>query len=553
MPIRSTSAESSREADAPSSPPGLLARAAPAAVACLLVAIALAVAVLSRRSVWVDEAMFLRNVFEFGPAAFVGPLPYYDQAAPFLASVLFEAVERLGGRDVPAMRMVVFAVVAACAWILLVEMRRGRGTGTVAAWLVGCVASTYSVLLFATELKHYALELGAGALLVAWFTAYLEDPPRASRPAFTALVALAMLLSFASIVAAAGIAVAVTIDALRQRDPSVLRQAALPLAVAGVLGAVMALHLRDATVFQLANYREVYASGGAAVLAPGGRGVLQTLRDLAELATATAGAPLLAATALATLAALSSPGDRLLSGLGTLAVVTVALVVAGRLTDAYPVFAPRHIVWMLPIALTVVACSIAALFARRSTAARLAGSAILALVLVQAGTELARVMRGDDASRTDNEALYRSLASQPPSDVLVYFLAEPSLAVYATIMPGLDRHRYFGRLSPSSGFTPDEERVMRDFASVHDQPGAFSVYSVFNRRDDATPLVLWQFEQLPDRSRFLLLLSHTARLEEEPAIHRIRALRTVLQEHDCVTSTLYAGRRAQLLSVSCRR
>ena len=44
------------------------------------------------RSIWIDEGMLLKSIFTNSFLDFINPLPYYDQAQPFIASIVHKLI-----------------------------------------------------------------------------------------------------------------------------------------------------------------------------------------------------------------------------------------------------------------------------------------------------------------------------------------------------------------------------------------------------------------------------------------------------------------------------
>jgi hypothetical protein len=207
-----------------------------------------------------------------------------------------------------------------------------------------------------------------------------------------------------------------------------------------------------------------------------------------------------------------------------LSVVTVVVVL--KLLGIYPVINNKHVVWMVPIAVTLIAMYIHVMLSQRD----IFGLFLMFFICFFVMKEADGLSRFYIPEINNNNALFEVLEKIEPEDIIVMSYAQPSLAIYQMKNPALSKHRYFG-LMPKSELlskkrSPDE---------------AF----------DADQFTEWQFSELPQTRSFLVLISHERAIEEEPAEERIIALRNTLKENSCVYESIFKGTLTQLLKVSC--
>jgi len=207
---------------------------------------------------------------------------------------------------------------------------------------------------------------------------------------------------------------------------------------------------------------------------------------------------------------------------------------------------------MTPFSLAIIAIILPSLISSKIKTERVLGVFILLLLLYQSMVNLYRLQRGDIYSRASNQSLYQYLADQPTSDVLVSSFAEPTLYIYKRIIKTLDKHKYYGLISPLTGTPPSDMKVMNSFSTIFDKPGAWSTFSVFNRYNDSSPLTDWQLTQIPNRKNFLLLMSHAEHIDAEPMEYRNSSLRKSLDTYGCNYESIFKSKRVQLLKISCQ-
>ena len=132
------------------------------------------VLVISSRSIWVDEATLLINVYNISWLQVFSPLPYYDQASPVLPLIIVKMIANIAGTNFPLFRVLLFSVNIAFA-IPLIRWLIKEKSLLCACWFAMAFAATiYSIGYYTTEIKHYGFEVAALFLFLYWFLIYLE-------------------------------------------------------------------------------------------------------------------------------------------------------------------------------------------------------------------------------------------------------------------------------------------------------------------------------------------------------------------------------------------
>lgn len=476
----------------------------------LIVLVLVSILRLSQRSIGLDEGMLLTNLFHAGGLQdLFGPMPFYDQAQPVLASAFHQAMLFVT-EDVWALR-VMSAMAVGLSSVLSIRVLRAER----APWLAITLAAGAflgPLAYYATEIKHYALELVQAFFLV--YTFHLFYQRRITLQAFAVIAAISAFLGFSTLIPTVlSIAFCVALQ-LRTSGTSAAMVQWPGLAVSAVLLALNYLSLKYLTREQLEV--PAYASDG----------LLADLGVLAvALGSAHGGVISVIALVIALVSILARRGSRFAVRLGLLFIAFCVAILLGKMTGVYPVISARHVIWTTPFALTLVG-----LFLATELQAR--GKTPLVLVVgglcsIAAFWETGRIMIDDGAVEfADNEALYRHLASLPPQEIGLYPYAVPSLDYYARHISGLERHTYIGR----------------------------RVYPSGTRFDQAEFDGLAEGLEGIEGSRRLYVVSHLPSSVDPPdaGTRRVNRLEDALRARGCAWSEEFAGRRVSLLMVYCR-
>ena len=279
--------------------------------------------------------------------------------------------------------------------------------------------------------------------------------------------------------------------------------------------------MKQLTIFQIGNIwsQEIYGNKGFAT-------------DIATLQTAFVHAFSLKFIYIAVLSCLTSlflsPKSTLFK-LNVFFINIVLMVFVLKILGIYPVLSARHVVWLLPISVLIIAMLIPQLLQSKHKIQQALAWLIIGSLMLMCANNLLILRKGINAEVTSNNALYAALEKQPASDVLVFIAAQASLEIFQMknkMNLAFTKHHFYGLTQTG--------RVSSMKAIV-----------------DVQIFTDWQFSQLPQTQSFLILISHDKQLAIEPATKRISALRATLLKHKCNYKPIYNGKNTQLLHVQC--
>ncbi len=482
---------------------------------CAALAFVLAVSILLStvpRSVWMDEAMLLKNLIEIQDlAALANPLPFYDQAQPLLVSIYFKLSADLFAYESVPLRyslLVLTALMIAPAFYMLRRYEWGAFV-----FLLALIANAYSVGLYFTEIKHYFFEIAGSfmAVYAIWQVEHRREPYWA-----IATAALVSLVGFSTLLLSGGLVLYALGWMLANQNMRISRSQMLGMALVSLVMLTAYLHMKHMTLFQINNY-PVYRHGGP----------IQAIRALIDATRGAYGKSLIVC-AIASLALWFHRPRGFAFRLNLFLCLLAGLVLAGRLSGHYPVVYARHVVWLVPISLVVTTLAILGFISGPSRRFRLLGWLMLGLLAAQAGWVTHRYAVQQSVDITENNRLYEHLAQLEPTHVLVYPHAEASLEYYRKRVPELARHQYLGLREFRS--------EMRD-ASTADLDFDTSLVQLFDERPTTD---------------FDLLISHLDVDSPDEIPHRrTLALEAGMRKAGCSAETLLTGKAVRLLQLHC--
>lgn len=495
---------------------------------------------LAQRPLWIDEAMLAVNFPLSGPAAYLVPLPLYEQAVPPLYALLRSLVAPLG---YGAERAVFFAlIVLGC--LSAAGFWRLRGWRVLVLGL-GCAALWWLVYM-ASELKHYGLEMLGSAIIAGWAARRAPDRPAGAGDA--ALLAGAMLCGISTLViavVAAGLFLFWRLLETRRLDPRDLGFGVAMLAAAGLYY----LWIRRLTEIQVASYGDVYARGGAGIA----RDYLMTLLRVPGAAAL----PALGLTALWLLWRIRQPA---VARFVLFALAVVAAFGLLAMLGLYPATMRRYLTWSMGLWLVALGLALA-LSAAPGVSRRL--GAALALVL---GLALLPPLAGSlrdlaDPARphvfTENDRALDWLAGHAPAPVILWAGSQPVIDAYLAARPDLGRHDYLGRMNPVSAIpswddSRPEAEIAADILSRRQDPGAWARLAYFRAREDYTALADTLIAEAPRGTPFVIFASHAAR-NAGWGQHGIRqaALTGALEMAGCRYDTAFEARMVFAYEALC--
>jgi hypothetical protein len=401
------------------------------------------------RSLWLDEAFLAGSLTTRGPGGLVTEPLQDAQSAPLGWLLAVRGVLAVAGtseRDLRLVSLLLGLAVLALTWALSRRL--------LPAWAapvpVGLVAVHPLLVYYSNELKPYSADVAAFLLLLL-----LASRVRVGRPPLllSAVGAVVVWFSTASLLAAAGIGLVLVLDALRAGGPrSAARTAAglLPWALSAGVAAVAVQRLQASDL--LADYWAFSFPRGAADLPAW---LVRTGESLtvSPLRLSPAWLVLLLLVAGAALLVRRTARDT------ALVLAVLAAGVAGAAASAYPLN-DRLALWTVPLVVLLVCGSLPDRVGLRALPALAVAGGALAVVVVPAVRDGLPLL----VDRQDSQELrpvIEQLAEQlRPADVLlVDRSARAATAYYAERVGGLSPDGLLG-FEPAEG-PCDDAAVLR--------------------------------------------------------------------------------------------
>ena len=481
---------------------------------CTLVALLVLASIfvtLSARSVWMDEAMLLKNIIAISnPADFAAPLPFYDQAEPVLASVFFKLVMTVFHYDIRPLRLSVLAVSLLLAIPVALLFRPYRWG--VFVFLLAVIGNSFSTAFHFTELKFYFLEMSGSFMAIL---AIREAEDRDDIYWTLLVAALISLLGFSTLIIAGGLLAYACWWFVSRDDGSQRLYKVGGFVVAAACVALSYACMKYLTTYQISNY-STYASSGPA----------QALESVLHALLGAYGKVLMAVSVVSTLMLLVYPPRTFIHRVNQFFCVLVVLVLVGKVAGVYPATYPRHVIWMVPLSLVIDTFAILTFTQGMSKSLKVLGWALLALLALQAAKAVHNNLDGDNFQYTDNNALYQYISAMPPSEILVHPNAQPSLEYYQLLDPGLARQHFFTRLDDTTR-RRDPSQEMATMANDIDQLLA----------------------QRPSDSVYFL----TSHLDLQPGETGVgNLMQAALDKYRCAYTSELSVTDAELLHLNCR-
>jgi hypothetical protein len=488
-----------------------LSRIAPAFVLPLAIAVLASLFLtLATRSIWIDEAMLLKDIIALrSPGEFLKPLPYYDQAEPVLASLFFKAIMWLFHYNIEPLRLSVLALSCVLIAPMFAVFRQYRWGAVV--FLLAMIGHSFSMGLFLTELKHYFLEVSVSFLAIysLW---QAEEHGNLYWP--IVMAAVLSVLGFSTLIVSGALLVYASLTfAFRPWDERGKATIAALFICALMVVAAYA-YMKYLTVYQLGNYDDYYSTS-----ALGSLGVLK------EAILGAYGKALLVVSGIANVALLFTHRRGFVFTLNLVFIGILLVVIVGRIVGFYPATYPRHVIWLVPFSMVIACCAVLEFTASPARPLKMLGLALLLLMTLQAGKACYNNLKGVNYEYVDNNALYEHVAQMPPTQFLVYPDAQPSLEYYALLDQRLSKHQYV--------------RVF-DEATKHRDPNLGKV----EYQDSLAELL----RQRPAKD-FSVLVSHV-NLDKDVS-GRGKALEAEISRLNCTYTSYFYVYNAQLIRVHC--
>ena len=420
-------------------------------LAFVVAAAFIVVASLTAVDPWHDEAMLVANLL-VPDLDLLKPMPYFDQASPIGYTWLARLLLHLTGSEPPFQVLRILSACLMAGGIILTLLSRPLRTDKSASMIfVALLLASPLVWTYAGEIKHYSAEFFVAALVLKFGWPLADDDRPRTYLAFVLAVVVAALFSFTTPVIVAGVLSGAALMRLgawwRSGAKGIPLPAAFVVTAGLVLLAVAAQHLlvNSALVSnQMSAYSYVYGGvedqGIVRMLLARVLGLLDVtvnivgstwvpfVRDLLAEGGLGAGASyhaarLFAAFVLAVVLWLGWKRSASVAVTFMVAFVALAvLILAGMVHMPYA----RHVIFLLPLSVMLVAKAIAYVLERMAGQTRAVQiSAVLALVAVVGGA-----MHGLRRDTQDISVLLAQIEKTDPQlPVWVFGGAQPAVEV----------------------------------------------------------------------------------------------------------------------------
>ena len=512
----------------------------------LIVVVAIAVFSLANlpiidRSIWVDEAMLLSNFWDKTSIDLLSPLPYYDQSTPPLPALLLNLTVKSFGTNIIATRYCLVIVVLISLIYTVVNLARHFGLSYSLMAILTAI-STWQILLYASEIKHYGFEIAGSFLIVGWIIHFFAKPDIDLKASDICLLLIGLLLGFSTLFPflCAWLMIIARMACNSEGDIRITVKTAIYLLLLLACGIAYKFAIDYYSQFQIQANFDVYSSNA------GPRNLKRLFRlldPLVKVAIIMGVVHLLFRVfnmqKISVKALLSNPMDALL----IFGLLSMAMVATASFLGLYPAIAPRQLVWALPAAITIIAL----VTCHYLPVGKSAKALLFLLISLLIGLNIAHsaVHLINFKERNANKALYTTLNQQQPSTVLLHFAAQPSFDIYRDIIPGLHKHRYIGRYNRENGALIDPSDFKSNYASyIETTPGAYSSMVYFRQNKDYDVYSDWAVNINKDTPTFYVVFSHYKDYLRESFIE-------ALNRRQCSLKTIFNDVQVELLEANC--
>ena len=389
------------------------------------------VCILIRRAIWIDEGMLLKNIIESVKwVDYFMPLPNYDQAQPMIISWFHHMVVHKISLHIEIIRLVTLVtcliISSPIAYVLSKEK-----IGSISVALL-FLAFSLSIAFYLTEIKHYAFEIAASFFMLAIF--YLKFTKKINFALAALLIVLTANIGFSTYLAAAALLLTIVVDEITNKAYNFLNATSiLALFVAGAISIAAIVHMNSILVYQIDNF-DVYHP----------KGFWKDIYGLIRSSAGAHGVLLTIVTAISVVLGLLAKRSSFFFQLTFAFLISVILVVIGKLVGIYPASAARHLMWLTPFSFVLILLALNSLIANKNIKAHFASVVMTTIITIQAAYVLFRVFIVEDIELAKNKYLYNFLAELPSANVVVFPYAQPTLEYYRIILEDLGRHNFIG-------------------------------------------------------------------------------------------------------------
>ena len=486
---------------------------------------------LMQRSLWADESMLLANFFDEEGFNILQPLKLYDQASPPLANLLLKLFVSL------------FNTVTAIRYSILTTFFLGltyaifgayKTFGLKAAVLILLLsASSFNILFYSTEIKHYAFEITGTYIIIGWFLFYLNRKIKNLKLTDIIILLIGLGLGFSTLFVLASIIILVTYFTFINKKSKFIDFFIIAILFLIVLMyKYLSLHY---AVYQINNYYDVYSK------AIGIKNIIKSY-NLADITTKIS---LIFSTIyflmyffikkfiLKNYHQLDN-----YNAVWCFYLIIITLVCLACAAGFYPINAPNKLAWLTPIMISFLSVAISLNIKNKYYS-------LFGFLVVVTFLTLFSFKSYQFKERTENNALYYKLSQLPPGHVLVYFDAQPSLEIYKKIIPELHKHTYLGIINNRSGDLIIKDEYIKNFADhITSTPGAWGSMTHFRADKNYDIYTNWIVNKNQDINSFYILFSHINEMLRDSFVKS-------LNQRGCKYSQLFSGRKVEILTADC--
>lgn len=465
---------------------------------------------MTHRSIWLDEALLLKSILNNKSFLdFINPLPYYNQAEPFTASLFFKFVTNSISDHFQIIRLSI-ALLLVIAITPLLSIFKKNMFGQLILMLV-IFANLFTFGLYFTEIKHYAFEIFASCFMV--YSIYLYD--KTNKLIIAGLIiSISVVIGFSTLIPAIIILGYILLVEYKRSKRLFRKDIVFVFGFSLLMIIITYVHMKVLTVPQVSNYG-VYLS----------KGFIGDLKKLAIAAFSAYGKSFMFIASIATIYALFTNKKLFLFKLNIIFLVIILVVFIGKLTGVYPVVGGRHLVWLLPFSIVITTLAIVDSL-KEGKSHKYVGYLLTIGLLIQSLNVGYKVYNKKLPEFAANNNLYKYVANMDKSTIVLFPLAQPSFEYYSKIMPNLKKHKYYGLW--------DSKTKQVDLLAEKGFSMLFSdTFSIPNRE-------------------FYYLISHLGDINVINHTHyRAILLRKKFKEENCSYSSIFRDNGVQILKVIC--
>ncbi len=494
---------------------------------------------LTFRSLWIDEAMLMASFPLNSVLDVLHALPHYAQAGAPIHNLFLHLFSET---NVQLTRHVSFVVIIA-ATLICIGILNASFFQIVLTF--AAVLSSYTILFYATELKHYGFEIIGVALAIGWFLR--KDPQKTLVLKDVGILTLSMVLGISTLIVS-GIALAIyLVENLISQKKIQIKNIAYGC-IFLLLTTAYYLLIKELTYFQISSYPDAYQGKGLDA-------VIQLLKTTYQVF---GGLPVFVALLVAFSALIFKIKNKTVLRFFLLISVVLGSIIVLNFIGLYPVARVRHLVWLTAVGLFVFYLVGKNLPDDR----RIKGVVIVALLCLLSFPSLKNtysvlINQGAFENTQNNDAI-SWLLEQNSTYVGLWIGAQPAVDAYKVRSDDLDKHQYFGIRNSASA----ESTILsygsfiegaKDIESDRNKPGSFTASGGFYRlHKNYVQMAVSFVEEAPKGQSFYIFASHLDYGADKGfAKYRFNALIDELNAQDCQYTTEFEAKRVFILEVLC--